>query len=452
MNRTDVANKITESAINYFGNKLVSILLYGSSLSARKIPNDLDIIVILKERESPEDLSFLRFERTKYQIEIDLQIINLSDIDPRSFAHDTHGQFVIHFLSQARAIYGENPFTELFPRYTDSITSIIQKAQYYYFRAKKIQANTIHPDNEKGFSFHRKKLILMLSDFWLAYSGKIVSSLEKDELEKIISALTKKKVEKDEIDSLLDNNISLNWDYIFTLYQKYYFAILDTLRPHPKKTSTFIGNIYTECKSVNSRKSVIIASGCPSDYDENEISYFLNIRGYDVVSFHYTATGKSTGHEFRKPQDDLYEVIMHYTNNYSEICVLGNSYGGYAALSVEIEMPRNIKKIIAVSPVIEFKNLEGVDTLPEYLNKSYPGWYRFKKQEFVEFTKNSPQINVDNLIDTAIIHGEFDEEIKIEEVETFCKNSKISLKSIKTKHLSLNRLSREHLYTLDELL
>lgn len=452
MKNLDIANQITKSAVNHFGDKLASVLLYGSSLSARRLPNDLDIIIVLKERESPKDLSFLRFERSKYDIEIDLQIINIPDIHPDSFAHDTHGQFVISFLQHAHPIYGENPFLNFFPKYSQRVTSVIQKAQYYYFRAKKLQANDIHPGDQQDFSFHRKKLILMLSDFWLVYSGKVDTLSNTESLKQVISILTRKNPYSGEVNFLLNDGTSFNWGNIFSLYQKYYFAILDTLRPSPKITTSFMGDIYLKSHNIGSNKLAIIASGCPSDYDENEMILFLNIRGYDVASFHYTATGKSKGIKFRPPQDDLADIINHYKKNYERILVIGNSYGGYAALALNKHALPNVDKVIAISPVIDFRQVQSIETLPNYLAVHQPGWYRFEEQQFSGFIQNFPKIDKDYLDKATILHGEFDEQIKLGDIKNFCQTSKAALKILNSKHLSLNRLTKESLSSLDELL
>ena len=452
MKNHEIADKITKAAINHFGEKLASVLLYGSSLSARRLPNDLDIIVVLKERESPEDLSFLRFERSKYDVEIDLQIINIPDIHSDSFAHDTHGQFVISFLHHANPIYGKNPFLDFFPKYTQRVTSVIQKAQYYYFRAKRLQANDVHPGNQQDFSFHRKKLILMLSDFWLVYSGKVDTLDEPEELNHVISILTRKSPYSGEVNFLLDDSLSFNWGNIFSLYQKYYFAILDILRPAAQTNISFVGDIYTESHVIGSNKLMIIASGCPSDYDEREMIHFLHIRGYDVVNFHYTATGKSKGTKFKLPQNDLLDVLSACKKQYEGVSVIANSYGGYAALALRNHIQLQINKIIAISPVVDFKKVQNISTLPKYLSENHPGWYRFEKQEFANFLQNAPKIDNNHPKNTIIIHGKFDEQIKIDDIENYCKNFSIELKPLKSSHLSLNRLTRENLDVLDGIL
>jgi len=452
MKKLDIANKITKSAIDHFGNKLVSILLYGSSLSARRLPNDLDIIIILRDRETPEDLSFHFGNKLVPEFNIDLQIINLPDISPDSFSHDTHGQFVISFLHHAHPIYGKNPFLNFFPKYTQCVISVIQKARYYYFRAKKLQANDIHPGNKQNFSFHRKKLILMLSDFWLVYSGKVDTLTEPECLNHVISILTQKNPYSGEVNFLLNNSTSFDWGNIFSLYQKYYFAILDMLRPAPKITASFVGDIYLESNDIDSDKLAVIASGCPSDYDEKEMTHFLNIRGYNVINFHYTATGKSKGMKFRLPQNDITDVINNVKKDYKQIFVISNSYGGYATLALNRNTLSKIDKIIAVSPVIDFQQVQNIETLPKYLATHQPGWYRFKEQEFTDFIQNFPKIDSVNLDNVTILHGEFDEQIKADNVKNFCQTSKVDLKLLKSKHLSLNRLTRENLDTLDNLL
>lgn len=453
MKNTDIANNIKESVVDHFGNNLVSVLLYGSSLSLKNTtPIDLDIIIVLKERESPEDLLFLGSESLKYDVDVDLQILNLTDINSNSFSHDTHGQFILLFLHEAQSLYGENPFLNFFPTYTQCVTSVLQKAQYYYFRAKKLQLSGARPSEMRDVSFHRKKLILMLTDFWLAYSGNIERLNDQDHFSKIIEILTDQNVDSNEMDFLFNKSSLFNWDNIFLLYQKYYFAILDKLRPKVQLTTMFVENIYTELSSVKSEHLAIIASGCPSDYDERELVRFLNIRGYDVVNFHYSATGRSRGVSFYPPQDDLSEVVCYYKKNYKNVLLIGNSYGGYAALSLSEFSLSGVDKIIAVSPVIDFKRVKNISTLPHYLNRHHPGWYRFKEQEFENFIQNSSQLKPAQFERIAILHGEFDDQVGVDEVELFCKTYNIELKIVKVGHLSFNRLTRERLDSFEKLL
>ena len=448
MKNLSIAELITQSAIRHFGVRLHAVLLYGSSLSARRKPNDLDIIVILNEREGPEDLLFLRLEKERYSIEIDLQIINLHDLNTDYFAHDTHGQFLISFLRSTKVMYGTNPFLKLFPKYTDTVRSVIQKAQYYYFRAKKYQANEVKLNDGKDLSFHRKKLLLMLADFWLAYSGKVENISSLSVLEKVIRSLKGRSPLGNEKKFLLDPLSKEDWKTIFAFYQSYYFSLIDILQVKPIIQENFVGNIYSKLYSVKSNKLVIVASGCPSDYNETEIIQFLNIQKIDAVSFHYSGTGESKGVLFRRPQDDLQDVVNFYLKKYKTVILLGNSYGGYAALSCA--NIQGVERVVAVSPVINFKRVKNIETLPKYLSSGRPGFYRFDEGVFSDFLKKESLPNDIKSSKVTVIHGKDDEQIDSREIIAFCKKNNAKLCMLPAGHISLNRLTREHLDVLKD--
>lgn len=453
MNNREIVEDISRKAVEKFGNKISSVLMYGSSLSAHRVPNDIDIIIIFKNREKVYDISFMRDDLSNYNIKIDIQFLNLEDLNESNFSLDAHGQFFIHFLKGARPIYGTNPFLEMFPKYTDQVCSVIQKAQYYYFRAKKVQANAQSQAELEGLSFHRKKILLMLADFWLVYSGRTYNEIDKDVLCEILFHLSGKDKESDTLDILLGVKENVSWDELFSLYHKYYHLIIDKLQPKVKKESIFLGDIYTNLCSIGSTKVVIIASGCPSDYEENEVVRFLNIKGYDVISFHYSSTGRSKGHVFKRPESDLADVISYCKTKYDHIKVIGNSYGGYAALNLEEKYTSLVNNIIVVSPVINFKEVKHIETLPNYLQGDHPGWYRYNIDDFTDFLVNSGSALAVDSSKVAIIHGEDDEQIESSSIRDYELKNNIDCRMIAgAGHLSFNKLTRRYLDQLNVLL
>lgn len=454
-NKNDVSDLITQKAIATFGERLSSVLLYGSSISARQRPNDLDIIIILKDRETPRDVAFLQDDLPKYHLKIDLQVINLLDCTSPHFSHDTHGEFFVLFLRTAKVMYGQNPFLETAILYSSQVSSVIKKMQYYYFRARKIHANNPPSANSELLSFHRKKVLFMLLDFWLVYSGHVLTTPTLTEIKKILTVLTIPP-HRDVVNFLTNSSIiKCTWSDIFALYQSVYFTAIDKLQPSTQKVTGYTNNIYWEHTRQNSEASdtcIIIASGCPTNYNEDEILTFLTIRKYDVVTFHYSATGKSTGIQFVPPEDDLKTVLGTFKNQYKKLIVIGNSYGGFAALSVTKEL-RACDKIIAISPVIDFSTLKGSNTLAQYVTQTHKGFYRFSEKDMSKYLQNTGLItDVSPSNQISIIHGQNDPEIASKDITEFCSKHDIGLQILPTKHLSLNRLSRDYIDSLDRLL
>lgn len=446
-----ISKEISDKSEKYFGLKLVSVLLYGSSLNKEDIPNDIDIIIIISGVETSNDIKFIQNQIETYDVPMDIQIINIEDLSPDTFSHDTHGQFFISFLKKSFVLYGHNPFLNIFPEYNKQLISVIQKAQYYYFRAKKIQANK--DINEINVDFHRKKIQLMLIDFWLIYKGTVISRYNNNDLIKSLDVLTDFKKNKNQEDFITGVIKDIDWIGIFSIYKDLYLCMLNKLLKKVSITDNYIEGIYTKLYSIKSKKLMIIASGFPNDYTKEDVTEFLNINNYDVCTFHYNATGKSNGDQFRNPVIDLNIISQYYSSKYEEINIIGNSYGGYACLGVDIEKIKNLNKIIAISPVINFSEVVGIQTLPKYLFDKDKYWYHFDPQGFTQFIETSKIHSINYSDKIYVIHGDKDEQIPYNQVENFCKDNNISLKKIENAgHLSLNRITKEYLDLLGSLI
>lgn len=452
MTNLGIAKEIATQTVAEFGKRINSILLYGSSLSARRKPNDLDIVIVFNDHVSANDLSYFRTLRSTYNIIIDLQVISLPEVNPRTFSHDTHGEFFLKFLHQARPVYGTNPFIAMHPLYQNEVISVIQKAQYYYYRAKNIQTNAPFFEDAAILAFHRKKILLMLIDFWIVYAGIVISSPSRDEIIVISSALIGEKMDDSSLQYLTDESFVLSWEDIFMLYQKCYEAILKRLQFTATQTSVQVGQLYVEMSSIGSKKLVIVASGCPSDYNEDELIMYCHVRGYDTLHFHYTATGKSSGADFRNPTDDLADVIAYGAKIYHTCLVFGNSYGGYATLSLSKKTLTSVQAVLIVSPAFNLNTVKSIETLPEYLTREHSGWYRFPQKSFEEFLKQATLAIPEAPKKTALIHGSDDAQIPISEIRTYAKKYSIPLIVAKAGHLSFRRLVRENIDALHSAL
>lgn len=386
---TELVNRIKGELIEKLSKKIFGILQYGSSVSARRLPNDLDMIVILNERETVDDMNAIHNIVKNISKKIDIQIINKHDIYPETFSHDTHGQFFIPFIKSAKVIYGENPFENLHVSFSALVTSVEQKSQYYYFRAKKQIANIDRPADNGEFEYHRKKILLMLSDIRYIVTGSTLWYESVHHLCEFITYLTKERPSKKELDFLTGPVSGASLDFIFSLYRKYYYAIIDLLHFKYNKSGIYIETgSYVELLNRGSSNLCLILPGCPSDYEEKICSY-LSIIGFDVGVIHYSGTGKSKTTNFRDPAEDVNDVVQHFKNNYKNIVLIANSYGGYVSFTLSNKTIDCVNKIICVSPAISMPEVKNSDTLASYVTNERGYWYRFKENDFDKYLKNA---------------------------------------------------------------
>jgi hypothetical protein len=452
MNNYEIASEITAKIVGHFKDNLCGVLLCESSISAKKKPNVIDLIVILNEREVESDLVFFREGIDKYGKEIDLQIFNSIDIRSKRFSHVSHGEFFIYFLKSAKVLSGKNPFLDVHIDYSTQVASVLLKLRNDYFDAQKIQINAPVKMDSNTYQDHRERLLLMLSGLNPVFTGTFTVLESKEHIEHISRALGL-TLDSAELSFLLGGDEHLPWEHIFNLYQKLYFTSIDLLEPEVKIKDGAIGDIFTKTYTLSkpSSKLAIIASGCPSDYDESEMALFLNIRGYDVVTFHYSATGVSRGTHFVSPTLDLSSVVGFYKDKYSDQIIISNSYGGFPSLEAADSF-EHIRKIIAVSPVFNFLKLHSYATLPTYLTTQRKNEYRFDATDMLDFMEKTQLAPIKNPEKIKIIHGAYDDQIMIGDIEDFCTVNGIELEVLPIGHMSLNKITRVGLSAMSSVL
>lgn len=216
----------------YFNDNLKCILHLGSSVEIKNKPNDIDIIVILNKRETSEDVKVVREIVSKIKGVVDIQVISMEDIDSWNFSHFTHGQFFAYFLKEAKVIFGENPFINIFIPEKIVDASVFQKVQYYYCKAKNffIKNDDINRMmNIKEYSLHQKKILLMLLDFWVT-KEKIVLEKEKADFGQILTELGLDRIYEAEKEFFTLKFKEMSFARMFDLYQIVSFRILDQIK------------------------------------------------------------------------------------------------------------------------------------------------------------------------------------------------------------------------------
>jgi hypothetical protein len=224
-------NRILRDCKLEFKDNLQCILRIGSTLNKNVKPNDIDLIIILKTRESKQDILLLRKIIKNVQFPLDIQIINMVDIKGWNFSHFTHGQFFLYFLKSAQVMYGFNPLNNIFIDDKYLISSVFQKIQYYYFRAKLFLIENRYGNkiiSKKDFCYHRKKILLMLADYWFI-TNNYITDIKDEDYEIILNNLCLNNLYLDNIEFFQKKKCYYTFIAIFEIYQELYFAINDSL-------------------------------------------------------------------------------------------------------------------------------------------------------------------------------------------------------------------------------
>jgi dipeptidyl aminopeptidase/acylaminoacyl peptidase len=177
--------------------------------------------------------------------------------------------------------------------------------------------------------------------------------------------------------------------------------------------------------------TILLPHGGPWNRDTDEFDYWVQFflsRGYAVIKPNFRGSS-GYGDAFMangfmqwglKMQDDLIDgldwmVEQGYTDP-TQVCIVGGSYGGYAALVAAHKTPERFKCAISFAGVTDLNELNrqwrnfGVDASAVRL------------QSGDERSKNSPIMNVDKIdIPLLIVHGDVDRRVMIEQSREFVK-------------------------------
>lgn len=185
---------------------------------------------------------------------------------------------------------------------------------------------------------------------------------------------------------------------------------------------------YPKGKEAKNLPAIMMPHGGPESYDKKHFDYlaqyFAN-RGYLVIQPQFRgSTGFGAEHTLigrgewgRKMQDDLTDGVKHLADtgliDPSKVCIVGASYGGYAALAGAVFTPDLYQCVISIN---------GVSDLPEMMSSERAQYGRnhwvIKYWDDVisggDFDKNHlKQISPINHVEKVkapvlLIHGEYD--------------------------------------------
>lgn len=151
-------------------------------------------------------------------------------------------------------------------------------------------------------------------------------------------------------------------------------------------------NIFFEyvLSSTPGKRAVIVLIGVPAQPKHYNIFDWFTKEGFDVFFPRYEGTWESDG-VFLSPSptaginqfiESIHKGIMLDDKMYctDNVYIFGSSFGGGVALALD-DTP-HLKKVCAVSPVVSYSQVKGIETLGAYLQTNFPNGYRFRPEEW----------------------------------------------------------------------
>ncbi len=157
--------------------------------------------------------------------------------------------------------------------YTKQVASIVRKIRYYYQSAK---SDLIHSKiNEAKYRQLKKRALMMLVDFHLAYSGEIIkrNNTSKINYTSKILGMSESQISLLALEKWEDNVITSR--DIIELCQDIYNKSLSMLEPKIQKGEEYIKGVHVSEYKVGGKELVIIVPGLPHIYEETETPLFL---------------------------------------------------------------------------------------------------------------------------------------------------------------------------------
>lgn len=181
-------------------------------------------------------------------------------------------------------------------------------------------------------------------------------------------------------------------------------------------------------KEVKNLPAIMLPHGGPEYYDRKGFDYqaqYFASQGYLVIQPQFRgSTGFGLSHKLkgrgewgRKMQDDLTDAVLALANagkvDKSRVCIVGSSYGGYAALAGAVFTPDLYRCVVAINGVADVETMvkdEREDYGKDHWVVEY--WDRvISKGKFDEdhLAQISPVNHADKIqAPVLLIHGEYD--------------------------------------------
>lgn len=219
------------------------------------------------------------------------------------------------------------------------------------------------------------------------------------------------------------------------------------------KTITGIDLAYTLHLSNNITDScVILLPGLPYDpLKKYDLIDDLKAQ-YDVFMIHYDGTWGSSGkflaqnpavsvHDFINALEQ--SVLVNTAGEaYKNVFIIGTSFGGGLALTLK-DRPI-LKAVCALSPVISYKSITGIDTLGEYLQTKCSEHYTFETEDMLALITDQiifPEQQITLPANKLLVYaGENDDQIPESDILSFCSKNNIALHTLPMGHITFSKV------------
>jgi len=134
---------------------------------------------------------------------------------------------------------------------------------------------------------------------------------------------------------------------------------------------------------------------------------------------------------------------MYSTDN---VYIFGSSFGGGVALVLD-DTP-HLKKVCAVSPVVSYSQVKGIETLGAYLQTNFPNGYRFRPEEWEKLIHDDLYCPLKDTklpsYKIMIVAGKNDDQIMFSDLKQYAVDNGINNYLVEdTGHITPSRVSQD---------
>jgi len=200
---------------------------------------------------------------------------------------------------------------------------------------------------------------------------------------------------------------------------------------------------YPKGKKIDKLPTIIMPHGGPFGVrDHWQFDYwvqFLTTRGYAVLQMNYRgSSGYGQGFESlglgewgNKMMEDILDgakwLVDEGVSDPDQICMMGGSYGGYAALQAVVMEPEMFKCAIAFAPVTDVGRMMNHER--QFTN--YKRYKAYMKNDELSYSDISPYDHMDKInVPVLVAHGTEDRSVRFLQGKSFAKKMKRKGKDI----------------------
>lgn len=235
--------------------------------------------------------------------------------------------------------------------------------------------------------------------------------------------------------------------------KKYKHGTSDTNDYFLNRDGRIIPSLLTllQNKEAKNLPTILLPHGGPETYDRIGFDFFAQFfasQGYAVIQPQFRGSrGFSAEHLLagrgkwgREMQNDLTDAVLNLSNtgiiDSTKVCIVGASYGGYAALAGAAFTPDLYKCVVAINGVSDLDKMlkqERKDFGSDHWVVAY--WDRVIKNNNVnaDFLSEISPVNSSNKVNAPalLIHGEYDKVVNVEQSKYMYKALKQANKEVK---------------------